>query len=149
MTEENKEFEKEDFEVNGDYSLEWYFFRDAIGDEKKMPEWDCEGVPCKPKTKEEWKQATLWITTEEGLDTEIQDLNNSCAGFDIKENITPELITFLEGNGYEVDIDVSFVKKTKPLQVSKMGRKKIVNIPSKSDIQVGDNVKVLRGRNKA
>ena len=106
---------------------------------KDMPEWeDMGGAYAVPKTKEDWKNARLFEWDGGEVGQEVSELDFP------EEHIDEDFIYFLEDNGYDVNISIEYSEDIKPLKISKMGRKKIINISPKDELKLGDNVKILR-----
>lgn len=119
---------------NSDFRLEWFVEKDI--DEDEVSEED--GSLGFPETKEEWDNAELYEYDGGEIGNSVEDSDN------LRDAICPELISFLEDNGYSVDIVIELDNK-EPLKVSKMGRKKLVNISAKNEnLKVGDEVKVIK-----
>lgn len=106
-------------------------------DLKDCPEWEeqCLG---EPKTEKEWKEARLY-------EWDGGEIGEEISGENIREILCEKLISFLEKNGYELEINLQYSDDVEPLHVSKMGRKKLINIPNKNKkIKIGDKVKVTK-----
>jgi len=134
------EYEKEEY-CEGDFHLQWFVYRKFTEEEnqeqKNMPEFEDQDAGwCKPKTKTEWEAAELCITDGHEIDCPITEY------YEWSETGMPhKLYEFLEANGYWIEIKVR-IEEPKTLCVSKMGRKKIINVPPKSKLKPGDIVKV-------
>ncbi len=133
-------FEKKEYS-DGDFHLQWFIWKELSKAEcKGMPEWEEEGgAYCRPETKEEWKEAELYVTDGGEIDCKIEEFENWI--WDVP--ITDELREYLIDVGY--DLQVVITKDDEPIKVSKMGRKKIINVPNKNrKLKVGDRVRVTK-----
>jgi len=146
---EKKEYEKDDFyPFNDKPNYFWYtwFYEKTPTTKQEIEHNEAYGVGkeesilCNPETEEQWAKARLYEYDGGECNEELPYCENE------QEWITPENIRELKELGYKVTIKIEYEENKKSLQVSKMGRKKIINVPSKSKLEVGDNVEILRGR---
>jgi hypothetical protein len=106
-------------------------------DLKDCPEWEEQCLE-EPKTKEEWKEARLY-------EWDGGEIGEEISGETIRKILSEKLISFLEKNGYELEINLQFSDDVLPLKISKMGRKKLINIPNKNKgLKIGDKIKVTK-----